>query len=34
MGKPFTVNITRFDPYKIVPLPGVLRYQHHSGRRR
>ena len=26
MAKPFTVNINRFDPYKTLPLPGLLRH--------
>ena len=34
MSQPFTVNASRFDPYKTLPLPGLLRHQHDAGRGR
>ena len=34
MGKPFTVNINRFDPYKTLPVSGLLRHLDIPGRRR
>ena len=31
MGKPFTVNINRYDPYKQLPVSGLFRHLDLAG---